>query len=239
MSSTEQAKDILYKANPHYVHNLFMANADVWTDENDWLMSLQRFKQVYAEATSTPPQEHPLLHGLEEAAKAYVVSNQNAAQIFLEFDNPEVKNAFIAGAQYQASKASVSEGRGLRWVKASLENIPIDLYKYHWRDAQSKLPLSLKVVGLVIAENKHSAIEYLSEQPTNTQENGEDWVRAEDDEPEKSGYYQTYDPNFHTGRSEEDKIRKMWYSSNSKLWEIMGDYFHPTHWRKLPTPPIK
>ncbi len=36
----------LDKKNPNYIHNLFMRNADVWTDEHGWMMRIDRFKEV-------------------------------------------------------------------------------------------------------------------------------------------------------------------------------------------------
>lgn len=35
--------------NEHYAHNLFMRCADVWTDEHDWVMTIERFKQCFIE----------------------------------------------------------------------------------------------------------------------------------------------------------------------------------------------
>src|SRR6185503_12496527 len=45
-----------YKANPlhrvvdeHFEHNLFMMNADVWTNEHDWTMTIDKFKKCLSE----------------------------------------------------------------------------------------------------------------------------------------------------------------------------------------------
>lgn len=35
--------------NEHYAHNLFMRCADIWTDEHDWVMTIERFKQCFIE----------------------------------------------------------------------------------------------------------------------------------------------------------------------------------------------
>jgi len=40
---------VLNKNNPNYLHNLFMRNADVWTDENDWTMSRDIFIKTVSE----------------------------------------------------------------------------------------------------------------------------------------------------------------------------------------------
>jgi len=48
-----------YKANPlhrvvdeHFEHNLFMMNADVWTNEHDWTMTIDKFKKCLSEYAS-------------------------------------------------------------------------------------------------------------------------------------------------------------------------------------------
>ncbi len=160
---------------------------------------------------STPPQEHPLLH--REVEEVVVPENllqgafdscfdwelcklKDYSQKEIEHDIKEaIKQGIedyilsIAGAQYQASKASVSEGRGLIWVKAS-DNLPPspDSPYYHFRIDGDKVNgnfhdtehgVAFTVTGstfddyTVYKEHFHR-IEWLSEQPNNTQEKGEE-----------------------------------------------------------------
>ncbi len=114
---------------------------------------------------STPPQEHPLLHDVEEAAKDYIRFSEKYFSLLTEelnevvgmaahhgwesarFDEGRLLRAQIdiakesllkAGAQWQASKASVSEGEKVMNVK-NLSQAFIYLHQIVLNDIKSSV----------------------------------------------------------------------------------------------------
>lgn len=93
--------------NEHYAHNLFMRAADVWTDEHDWVMTIERFKKCFSEWQ-------------KQASSIPIIDKGEEAIAFAEF---------IAGKwkYYEGSYYSIADG--FKFFKDVKYYTPEELYK--------------------------------------------------------------------------------------------------------------
>ena len=103
----------LDKNSPHYSHNLFMREADIWTNQHEWTMSIERFKKVFAQfkAETSPANKHVVSdEEIEALAKKEYPKTDNETD--WEHIGKVVKiDAFIKGFKAAFGFVSLFDGK--------------------------------------------------------------------------------------------------------------------------------